>query len=194
VLAARGRRTEAVSFLKAELTTWRQTPLTERIQKNINLLTLVGNPAPALDESHWIGPPPPSLASLKGRTVLLFFWAHWCPDCKAEAPILARLMQTFQGLALVAPTRLYGYTADGDAAAEAETRYIEQVERQYYAPLAGMSVPLSAGNFNRYGCSTTPTLVLIDKLGIVRLYHPGAMSYEALAEQVRLASGVRPQS
>ena len=189
VLAARGPRSEAISFLKAELATWRQSSLAERIQKNINLLTLVGNPAPALDESHWIGPPPPSLASLKGHPVLLFFWAHWCPDCKAEVPILARLMRTFKGLALVAPTRLYGYTADGDATTEVETRYIEQVKRQYYAPLAGMRVPLSSVNFDRYGCSTTPTLVLIDQHGIVRLYHPGAMSYDDLAQQITLVSG-----
>jgi len=191
VLVARGRRSEAISFLKAELATWRQTPLAERIQKNINLLALVGNPAPALDESHWIGPRPSSLASLKGRPVLLFFWAHWCPDCKAEVPILARLVRTFKALALVAPTRLYGYTSDGDATPEAETRYIEQVERQYYAPLAGMLVPLSSLNFDRYGCSTTPTFVLIDQHGIVRLYHPGAMSYDDLAQQVTLVSGVQ---
>ncbi|MGA2589039.1 MAG: TlpA disulfide reductase family protein [Bryobacteraceae bacterium] len=187
VLAASGNRQEAIAFLRTELAAYRSTSLAPRIQKNINLLTLEGKPAPALDVSHWLGPQPRSLAALKGHPVLLFFWAHWCVDCKAEVPILARLMQQYgpRGLVLVGPTQLYGYTAASDATPEQETRYIDQVRTQYYAPLAAMPVPISAENFQKYGASTTPTLVLLDSNGVVRLYHPGAMSYEALAEKIR---------
>jgi len=196
VLAAQGQRGEAITFLRTELASWRQTPIAARIQKNINLLTLVGKPAPPLDEARWLGQHPPPLTALKGHAVLLFFWAHWCSDCKAEVPILARLMATYgpQELVLLGPTQLYGYTAEGDAPPDAETRYIEQVQRQFYAPLAGMAVPLSSGNFQRYGCSTTPTLVLLDKSGVVRLYHPGAMTYAMLEEQIRLVLGVHSRS
>jgi thiol-disulfide isomerase/thioredoxin len=192
VLAARGRRAEAIAYLKTEMATWAGSPIAARIQKNVNLLSLEGKPAPALDVSHWLGSRPLSLAALKGRPVLLFFWAHWCGDCKAEVPILARLMETYgpKGLVLVGPTQLYGYTAAGDATPETETGYTDQVRRQFYAALGAMSAPLSSENFQRYGCSTTPTLVLVDSAGIVRLYHPGAMSYDALAAQVRRFLGL----
>ena len=39
-----------------------------------------------------------------------------------------------------------------------------------------MAVPVSAANFPTYGASTTPTLVLLDPIGMVRFYHPGAAS------------------
>jgi thiol-disulfide isomerase/thioredoxin len=187
VLAARGQRSEALAFLGKELATQRQTSIAPRIQKNINLLTLQGKPAPALDVSHWLGPKPASLATLKGHPVLLFFWAHWCGDCKAEVPILARLMENYgpSGLVLLGPTQYYGFTAGGDATPEQETPYIDQVRTQYYAALRAMPVPVSAQNFLTYGCSTTPTLVLLDRSGIVHLYHPGAMTYEALEDQVK---------
>ena len=44
-----------------------------------------------------------------------------------------------------------------------------------------MPVPVSGANFAAYGASTTPTIVLIDGQGIVRLYHPGALTETELA-------------
>jgi thiol-disulfide isomerase/thioredoxin len=180
VLAARGRKAEALAFLHQELNSWGHSSLGERIQKNINLLNLEGKPAPPLDGFN--------LGSLKGRPVILFFWAHWCPDCKADAPIIADVQKRFasQGLTVVGPTRLYGYAAGGDPAnPAAEKQYIEQIRRHYYAALEGMPTPISAANFDAYGASTTPTLVLLDRAGIVRLYHPGAMTEEELNSGVR---------
>ena len=187
VLAARGARGEAIVFLRHELAAYRNTSIATRIQKNINLLSLEGKPAPPLDVAQWLGPRPVQLGQLKGHPVLLFFWAHWCGDCKAEVPELARLVAQYQskGLVLIGPTQHYGYVAGGDdAAREEETRYIDTVRNQYYAALPGMSVPLSEENFQRFGASTTPTLVLVDRQGVVRLYHPGAMPYSQLASKL----------
>jgi thiol-disulfide isomerase/thioredoxin len=188
VLASRGERGDAVDFLRQQLAQFGTSSIHERIQKDINLLSLEGKPAPPLEETEWLGPKPAPLAALRGHPVLLFFWAHWCGDCKAEVPVLAEIRRVFapKGLVMVAPTRLYGYAAQGaDAAPPAEKKYIELVRRQYYAALADVPAPLSSGNFLRYGASTTPTLVLIDATGVVRFYHPGAVSGPELAARIQ---------
>jgi thiol-disulfide isomerase/thioredoxin len=190
ILAAQGEASEAVTFLRDELKTYTGTSIQERIQKNINLLSLEGKPAPALETAVWFGPQPPSLASLRGKAVLLFFWAHWCPDCKATVPIIAGLMRKYgpRGLALIGPTEYYGYVANGmDAPPAVEKPYIEQIRRQFYAPLADMPAPLSNANFARYGASSTPTLVMVNRKGIVSWYHPGAATEQELTSQIERA-------
>jgi len=187
VLAARGSRTQALAYLRGELAVLGKTGLAERIEKNINLIGMVGTPAPALDESTWLGPKPASLAALRGHAVLLFFWAHWCPDCKGEAPVLARIASAYgpKGLIVIGPTKLYGYRAHGEAATPAqELQYIDAIRRQFYAGLAEMAVPVSGASFATYGASTTPTLVLLDTKGVVRFYHPGAVSESDLAARI----------
>lgn len=61
---------------------------------------LVGNPAPELDVTDIQGNPV-SLSSLKGKTVLLDFWATWCPPCVADGPALEKLYRKYSGKELM---------------------------------------------------------------------------------------------
>ena len=183
VLAAHGAPARAVTLLQRNLRTYRNTSIRNRLQKNLNLLALVGKPAPTLQLTEYLGPKPLPLAQLKGSPVLLFFWAHWCGDCKGEAPIIARLHSEYaaKGLAVIAPTQRYGYAAEGqDATPAAELAYIKDVRAHYYSALADVPAPLSQENLSVYGVSTTPALVVLDRSGKVTFYHPGALSYEEL--------------
>ena len=182
-LARRGRKEDGVALLRRALTRHGNTSIHARLQKNLNILSLTGKPAPPLEFREHLGPKPTALGQLKGSPVLLFFWAHWCGDCKAEAPIIARLRAEYagKGLAVMGPTQLYGYAARGEEAPpQQELAYIESVRQRYYAALSDMPAPVSKANFDTYGASTTPTIVLIDRAGRVALYHPGTISYDEL--------------
>lgn len=186
-LAASGQRAKAAAVLQTALQEYGKTSIRERLQKNLNLLSLEGKPAPALRSDESFGAKLPPLTQLKGSPVLLFFWAHWCGDCKAEAPIIKQLQSEFasKGFKVIGPTRLYGYTAQIEHASSSdELMYIDAVRHRFYSGLLDMPVPVSKYNFDVYGASTTPTLVLLDRAGKVAMYHPGALPYNQLRAEI----------
>jgi thiol-disulfide isomerase/thioredoxin len=187
VLAARGQRTQAIALLQGALRTYGSTSIHDRLQKNLNLLSFQGKLAPPLKSDQSLGSALPAASELRGSPVLLFFWAHWCGDCKAEAPIISKLRSEFaaKGLKVIGPTRFYGYTAQVEHASPSdELRYIDAVRHRFYGGLLDMPVPISTHNFEVYGASTTPTLVLLDRAGKVAMYHPGALPYDQLRAEI----------
>jgi thiol-disulfide isomerase/thioredoxin len=178
VLFAHGQKDQAAALLRREIATYQNTSIRARLQKNLNLISFSGTRAPELTAPQHLGPAPTSLAQMKGSPVLLFFWAHWCPDCKTVGPFITQLRSEFgpKGLLVVAPTKYYGYAAQGEDAKPAdELKWIEKVWGQFYPGLQSVPVPVSKANFDTYGASTTPTIVLVGKDGRVAFYHPGAM-------------------
>ena len=181
--AGQGGRSDAVLYLRRELDTYKGTSIVERLNKNVNLLSLEGTPALSLASPQWIGAPPPSMASLKGKPVIVYLWAHWCPDCKVQGPVLEALLEKYQstGLTLVAPTKFYGYVAKrAPAGPEEELTYLTGIRDSVYPWMKTLSAPISEQIFAQYGVSTTPTLVLIDRAGNVSKYHPGQLTTEQL--------------
>ena len=188
VLARQHQVDQAVVLLDDEIKRWHGSSIEMRLQKNLNLLTLEGKPVPVMDVSQGIGAiKPQPFSAHRGHPVLVFLWAHWCIDCKNEIAIVQKLQANYgaKGLVVVAPTQHYGYVAGGaDTTPAEETKYIGAIWQQYYAGLGPVEVPLSEANFTRFGVSTTPTLLLVDQQGIVRLYNPGNATYEKLAGKI----------
>jgi len=186
-LAQQKQTPQAVALLREALKTYGNTSIRSRLQKNLNLLTFLGKPAPALVEREYLGAKPVTLTSLKGSVVLLFFWAHWCGDCKAEAPIIAALQSEYapKDLVVVAPTQRYGYAgAQQDISPAQETQYIDAVRQRYYSQLTNVAMPISKENLDQYGVSTTPTIVLLARNGNIAFYHPGALPYNELRSEI----------
>jgi thiol-disulfide isomerase/thioredoxin len=187
---ASGGRGAAIRFLEGELVLAKDTALRSRIRKNLNVLTLEGEKAPEILAAETLSGPPVRLADLSGRPVLLFFWASWCGDCKADGAKLARLREKYapKGLVLVAPTRLYGSVeTNKDASPAEEKAHVRKVFAEAYPGLEGVSVPVDTETMVRYGASATPTYTLVDRKGRVRFYAPTRVSE---AELERLIESV----
>ncbi len=139
---------------------------------------LVGQPAPDftlqdLDGRTW------HLRDLQGRVVVLNMWATWCEPCKVEMPLL-------QTLAVNHPhdVVILGVNYGEDPAAV-----------QAFAQKYGLTFPLLLDPervvVRRYGARGLPTTVFIDRDGIVRGIHLGALSPDDVRAQLH-PLGVEP--
>ena len=181
-LAGQGKRSEAIMSLQREIEHYKGTSIIMRLNKNMNLLSLEGQPAYPIESQEWLGPKT-SLAALKGKPVVLFLWAHWCGDCKTQGPILDALVSKYRntGITVIAPTQRFGYVEKRrPAGAAEELAYIERVRDQFYPWMKTVSAPVSDDLYLRYGVSTTPTYVMIDREGKVSSYLPGQPTSEQL--------------
>jgi len=133
---------------------------------------LLGQEAPEISVEDWVLGEPATLEKLRGKVVLLEFWATWCRPCLELLPKLSELHRWFadQGLEIVALTR-YAPTPAGADPDEARARERDLVR----TVVAGRELQIRVGIApdarvqQRYGAIGVPTLALIDRQGRVRL-------------------------
>lgn len=117
-----------------------------------------------------------SLAELKGRPVLLDFWASWCGPCSMVAPVVDRVARRYEKKGLV----VLGVNVDDPP----------EVIRAY-ATKKGLSYPMvidaAKAASLKYGVEKLPSLVMIDKEGNVRAFLTGLVDEASLNEIVSAA-------
>ncbi len=181
-LVAAGKKAEAIRYLEQSSRAQESAPfnLRARIWKRRNMIELEGKPAPAIRAEDHAGAEVPTLESLRGKPVVLFFWWEACGDCKAQSAAFRRTVEKYapKGVAFVAPTRFYS----ADRAEEKQK--IEKSWKEVYALPGSISAPISDETMLRYGVSATPTFVFVNRKGIVVRYSPTRMT------QVRLSSAI----
>jgi thiol-disulfide isomerase/thioredoxin len=106
------------------------------------------------------------LSSLRGKTVLVNFWATWCPPCREEMPSLSRLAQSFD------PQSFEVVTVSVDDG-------WEPIEKFLAAPRTPYRVALDEGAkvSRTYGTTQFPESYLVDRDGKLRLKFVGPRNW-----------------
>jgi thiol-disulfide isomerase/thioredoxin len=116
-----------------------------------------------------------SLSSLKGKVVLVDFWASWCAPCREELPVLETLYKKYRGQGF----EVVGVNQDQSA---------DNVRKFLSATPLSFSVVHDRGGgvASRYAPSKMPSSFILDRKGIVRHVHAGFRVSEraALEKQI----------
>jgi thiol-disulfide isomerase/thioredoxin len=137
----------------------------------------VGKPAPPFTLER-LGGGTVSLSELRGKVVVLDFWATWCKPCLVEIPYLTRIAQELgpRGLVLVAANR-----DEPPQAAKAEVGIFVAQKAPDFGPFVAFADDEMT---RRYGVEALPTLFLIDRDGRLISRHRGTLSEATLRELV----------
>lgn len=138
---------------------------------------LLGKPAPELSVEGWVGGDAMTLASLKGKIVVIDFWGMWCPPCRAAVPHTSEIARAYKdkGVQVIGIHSKKG--------AEKMEQTAKQLKMGY--PTAKDAHQKSEG---QYHVAFWPFYVLVDREGVVRAAglnpkHLGDALDELLKEQ-----------
>ncbi len=121
---------------------------------------------------QWLNTPPVSLASLKGKVVLVHFYAFQCKNCHANFPIYQRWHQQLADKGVV----VIGIQTP-ETALERDPQAIAAAAKDQGLPFP-ILLDLDSANWRAWGNTMWPCVYVVDKRGYLRMWWPGELNWQ----------------
>lgn len=159
----------------------------------------IGHPAPDIEFIWYIDPSDPSskvksISELKGKVVVLDFWATWCGACVGAFPKVKAVASYYKGLdvVVIGVTGIQGRHAAKDKSIDTSGHPEKEFElmaefmkdKEVTWPIGFSKTPAGA----EYGVTAIPHVVIIDTKGVVR--YSGVKMDTPLREKTQLIDGL----
>ncbi len=108
-----------------------------------------------------------ALSSLRGKMVLIDFWAAWCPPCRRQNPHLRELYQRYKDEEFVNATGFTIYGVSFDRNREQWIEAIAQDSLDWENQVIDLKGIRASGVANRWLVTSIPANTLIDGDGII---------------------------
>jgi thiol-disulfide isomerase/thioredoxin len=175
-LALRGRVAELEALIKKARATGLEAAVIELLEAQIKKAALpLGAELPTFAVKDLKGAPL-DLAALRGKVVLVDFWATWCGPCMVELPSLVKLHKELKGAGFA----VVGVSLDDDLTQLREVLRVQGVEWPQYCDAKGWKNSLA----RKYRIDSIPATFLLGRDGRIVAKD---LRGEALARAVRKA-------
>ncbi|MEY4662472.1 MAG: Thiol:disulfide interchange protein DsbE [Pseudomonadota bacterium] len=151
---------------------------------------LIGRPAPVFQLPSMDAAQSVSTAAFKGQLTLVNFWATWCAGCKDEHPILLALSRQ-PGLQMVGINykELQASELSGQATQSPESLQKARLRSQAWLQKNGQAFGQNLMDMDGrvgmdFGVYGLPETYLIDRDGVVRFKHAGALTPEVVQQKL----------